>query len=239
MGYAGVSRQKTYRKKRQYRKPKAKGGSWMNTIKDVAGVASTAITIAKSVAALVNVEKKYVQTNLLDYNVDNTTLAGGCLNLIAEGDDYTMRNGRSIKLTNLNMRINLYQQASSVRNIFRLIVVRDLGAQGAQPAGSNLIDSTLYSTDNAPLAYRNYDSTAFKRYQVLHDQRYALDAQHPQQVIELNLAINKHAYYIDTTSNILSVGSGAIFYYLISQGATANGTGTQIDMTSRLYFIDN
>lgn len=235
---------KNFRRKKRFNKKKKTG--WVSTIKsagktigDVAQVAGTALTIAKSVAALVNVEKKYCNTTLSSFNVENTNWIGGCLNQIAEGDDYLNRNGRSLKATNLHLRMQVVGQSNMLINTFRFIILQDLGCQGAVPTPANIWSTT--SGDNIVNSYRNYDSAAFRRYKILSDQTYNLDNKiNIQQTVTLNMPINSHINFIGTTNAVADIGSNSLFYFFSCKGTNAANTGCTItNLNARLYFIDN
>lgn len=229
---------KAYGKKRYTKKAKPQG-SWLKTVKDVASVASTALTVAKGVAAIVNAEHKFIETELPYFNVDNTNWIAGSFNLCAEGDDYNQRNGRSLKAKNLRVRFSVIGQTNFNAGIGRLVIVRDAGAQGSIVAGSEIF-SNPSNADNRVFAMRNVQGAAFKRYQILKDMTFQLDTSNRRiSTVEFTIPINRHCYYIGTTANPTDLGSGAISYYFTSQGSTAGLTGLKIQLLARLYYVDN
>lgn len=228
-----------YGKKRYKKKKQQSKGSWLTTVKDVASVASSALTIAKGVAAIVNAEHKYIETELPYFNVDNTNWIAGSFNLCAEGDDYNMRNGRSIKAKNLRVRFSVIGQSSFNAGIGRLVIVRDIGAQGSIVAGSQIFSNTS-NADNRVFAMRNVQDASFKRYQILKDMTFQLDTTNKRiSTVEFTIPVNKHCYYIGTSALATDLGSGALSYYFTSQGSTGSNTGMKIQLLARLYYVDN
>lgn len=227
--------------KRKYRQKynKSKFGTYVKTAGNIAKVASTALTIAKGVAAIVNAEHKYIQTELNSFNVDNTNWIAGCLNLCAEGDDYNNRNGRSIKVKNLRLRFTVQGQSAFNAGVGRLVIVRDIGAQGVIQPGNEIFTNPTFA-NNRVYSMRNIADGAFKRYQILKDIRFTLDQSNNRiDSIDITIPINKHSYYIGTSSLPTDIGSGAIHYYFTCTGTTTTNTAMIVNLLARLYFVDN
>lgn len=117
--------------------------------------------LAKYVKSLVNVEKKFIDTTSTVATSTTPTIAP--LTLVAEGDDYNQRNGRSIKLKSLQCRYYLNANASATQSyMVRVLIFIDKDSRGSAPTSSELLqDNTNF---NSPINLNNG-----KRFVVLYD----------------------------------------------------------------------
>jgi hypothetical protein len=103
-----------------YFRKRYRGGNYARMLKDIAYLKS-----------VVNVEYKSLDTSLVK-NPDNVTGTVDNLCLIAQGDDYNNRNGRSIRLKSLQIKGTIESGTTSA-NVVRVLIVKTLENQSAAP----------------------------------------------------------------------------------------------------------
>lgn len=225
---------RTYRKygRRTYKRRTASTTSargWGN-------IARRALKTAQFVAGLVNVEKKFVDTQIARTAATNSTYVIYPLNLCGQGDDENMRNGRSILSKSLQLRLQLIL-TNAQSGIIRLVVFRDKAAEGIVPNMSDLY--AQINTDLAVTSFRNLLTGAAQRYDVLMAKTISMDQDTKSQiVIDKYWKLKNHIHYITTGNNQASLGNGALYLAVIGTGATATDAIEYVG-TARLRFIDN
>lgn len=223
---------KTYKPKSNYRKKKSfSGGGYMN-------IAKQALRTANFVANLVNVEHKYKDTSISALAVFNAGWGIDALNLIAEGDDMTDRNGRSIKATDLDLRMQIELNTGLANCIIRVMLIRDNANAGAAPTMTDIIAGAAGS-DQIVNQFRNVLTGATHRYDILMDKRIAIDAAKSSQAsLVKHFKLDSHIRYIGTTAALTSNGNGSLYLAYISTGGVA-ADGVLLTHNTRLKFIDN
>lgn len=179
----------------------------------------------RKVKTQMNAEHKYLDYNISALNVDYNGHQYN-LNVMAQGDTDTTRDGDSIKV--LNDSINLVVTRNGADALVRVIVFWD------QMAKYSAVGNFLATTGSilAPLSPRNHDSRFW--FKTLYDQVYSVTADQPQQMDKIRIKINRHTQFDAGTT---TVDSGVLRILLISDQVTSNLP--VVDFTSRCFFTDN
>lgn len=208
-------RRRTFRKKR---------GGWRNM--RLGSLASKAYKTAMYLKGLINVEKKFFDTNNTATDVINTGVIEQLTN-IAEGSDYNNRTGRSVKATSNWIQLEFRQHASATQTHLRYLIVIDKENQGTTPAVTDVLKSAnVYS----PM---NIDNGS--RFKVLLDKRFSFDS--AGTTICQRKHFKKLFHHIKWKgTNGTDEGEGQLYIVLVSNEAT-NKPG--FSYTNRVRFIDN
>lgn len=212
------------------RRTRSSYGSYVN-------MARKAFTMAKYVAGLINVEKKFCDTDL-GANLNNAAWTVKPVNYVGQGDDENQRQGRSILAKNLNirMRFNLASATDSFLH-FRVCIFRDKACAGTLPSMGDLFNTI--TGDSAVISLRNMLTGAAQRYDVLYDKILTLDTSKSHDVVfNKYFKLNSHIHYIGTSNGTADLGNGSLFVAMISEGATGVSRVNTLG-TARLRFIDN
>jgi len=204
----------------------------MQRIKNAGTVAQTArraLKLALLLKEVVNAERKeWPDTPLPPTTVTTTTTFFNC-NKIAEGADYTDRNGRSIKCVSFSLKGLFYFNVSATRSALRLICFIDLGHDGATPViGDLLLGTPLVNADRSP------DPNDRSRYRVLCDRRFWLNASQPIQFLDWSTKLSHHILFDGAAA--ADTAHGTIWIAAMSDEAT---NGPACELESRLHFYDN
>ena len=106
--------------------------------KEAANYAQIARNV-KYLLSVVNVEYKTHDT-AISQSPNNSTGTVDNLCLIAQGDDNTDRNGRSVRLKSLQIKGTILSNTTSA-NVVRVLIVKTLNNQSAAPAVDDVLDS--------------------------------------------------------------------------------------------------
>ena len=87
---------------------------------------------------MINTESKAINSGLIN-TAPSTTATITYLTGVAQGDDYTARNGRSVRYKSLFCRGWYAINASSTQTVVRTIIFIDKFNQGSAPAASDLL----------------------------------------------------------------------------------------------------
>lgn len=219
--------------KKSYQKKAKKSGSWMNNIGTVAKIASTAMSVAKGVAAIVNAEDKRIDVADFGRNLVGTTNTILPLTNIAQGDSDTQRNGNSIlaksNFTRLRMSFN---GAAGTFGFVRVIIFIDNMNLGAVPTQAEVLQQ---NDVGSPL---NILSTSDQRFTILKDKLFKFNGQQENstQVWKFYKELNHHIKYGGATSGFGDMRNGNLF--VLYQTATNVETFT-FWLNNRVRFYDN
>lgn len=210
---------KSYRKR--YTKRSNPWGSRLDT-------ASKALSVAYAVKRLVNVEFK-VKDQALPGSI---TSSGGTtvVNQIAEGGDWNERNGRSIKCASLRLFGNVSISGAATKNIFRVMLVRDNHIQSG-----SLVGGIPYLTSASVNAIKELEPTILKRYTIMMDKTYNLEAGGKSSYhIDKYFKLNHHVKFDGSLSS--DYGQGTMFFLTISDSVSNHPVQA---LQSQLRYIDN
>lgn len=208
-----------------------------NAVKSGVNLASTAMKaykIAKSVAAVINVEKKYFDVTA-SAAISSTAVITP-LSLITQGDSYNNRDGNSVKLQSHFIRFHFLLNAASNNSTIRFMVVQDREyPNGTAVAIGQLIENTSGGATSivSPALH-----TTGRRFNVLLDKQVMLSTGSEWcNVYEQYLPIGNHIHYSDTNPNTTTdTREGQLYVVLFSDQTTNTPTVTYY---SRLRFVDN
>lgn len=211
---------------------KPAGTNWGGYI----STAGKALALATRVASLVNVEYKNVDTVGSGTITNNWAVTN--LNTVAQGDDQTNRNGRSIKARGLVIQIGVSSNTTSTVPVrTRLVVVRDNFQDGTAPAGTDIY--TVNGTEALRVITANQN-----RFTVLWDTMFTVIADNSgaggggARSIRKYLPLSHHIKYIGVTGAAASNGPGSLYFLMVCDNATA-AQQPAISYAFRLRFIDN
>lgn len=204
----------------------------------IGSVAYKAFKVAKTVAALINVEKKFfdVPNVSVSQTMFNNAGSVGIYTAMAQGNDYNQRNGISIMPKSFQLNMNVYNTGTNF-STNRIIVFRDNENRQAIPTVSDVLETV---TPQSPLNHVNG-----KRFRILKDWKFTLDGVSKQtRYIDYYHQFNKpgakvkdHIRFEGSGAGVASADEGHIFILFISDNITANAPfGT---LYTRLRYVDN
>lgn len=95
------------------------------------------------------------------------TIAAGCtffrMSAVAEGDDFTNRDGRKIFAKNLSVRYRLLNPTGNPVNAARVVIFRDASTNGTAPTGAQLFQNGSSSVESA------FNASNRNRFRILYD----------------------------------------------------------------------
>lgn len=225
-----------------YKKPYSKRGygrkrqtgfrSHLKTAYNTAILAKKAYDGMKYIKSLVNVEKKFVETNLSG-NLGFTPVITP-LSLTAQGDTQSNRQGDSIKATSNGTSMNFVMAAAGTQGVCRVVLVLDKVSNGAAPTTATIFDVTAASPQN----YHYNPDFAGSRYTILWDKKYTFvkGADTEARIIDLYQALSHHIKYSGTTAAQASCSTGHLYLWM---NYSDNTNQLAYDISNVLRFIDN
>ncbi len=144
----------------------------------------------------------------------------------AQGDSTQQRNGNSIKVTNIALRIFAHAGTAGVQTqVLRWLLVRDNQTAGSPPLSEILKVASVFS-------FRKI-TDEFKRFTVLWDQTVCLSKDTARGCLykEYYKKVQNHVKFVTSTDT-----QGA-YYLLIVANQASNGPVFEVE--SRLRFVDN
>lgn len=192
-------------------------------LRDVAKTASTALSVATTIAGLINVEFKYwdVTSNLSP----STTGAVIHLNAIAQGDGVSNRDGVEVKNKSLELKWSAEQHASATTTIVRFLVVIDVDPNATTPSIGQIIDGTNI------LSFRNLDYR--KKFVILKDWTIHLGDKTTMSG-QWYKKLNMQSIWSSTAGN--TIQSNGLYLVHLSNEATNYPT---LDVRTRIRYLDN
>jgi len=189
-------------------------------------MAGTALSIARGVKSLVNSEK-HTYSKVVSAGTITSTGSMQELSNIAQGDEYTNRQGRSVLCKSLELNGWMVQNASATTTILRIIIFRDNNADGSTPVSTEVL------TSNNTYSLRNPEPHNMKRFNILLDKVYTFDSAKSK--------IAKFSFFKNMNSHIkfangANSNQGSLWCYLLSNEPTNAPT---VNLNSRVRFYDN
>lgn len=200
-----------------------------------ASTAMRALSIAKHVQSLVNVEYKF--KNGGDTTDASTTPNIFLLNGVAEGLTELSRNGNSIRPKSLAINAHFFRGITATFDLVRFMVVRDKDSAGTAPTITEILATS------APLSHRNL-GTDQNRFDILHDDLLLLSGTsaageqttHTSKLVRIDMSLNKLMKYDGGGATDVSWGA----LYAVVLGTVAAGTSaTDTSINWQMTFIDN
>lgn len=204
-------------------------------------VANQAYKMAQTVASIVNSEKKYHDTTVLQYP-DSAASSTNVLSSMAQGDTNITRNGNSIALKSIHLRLDLqFDPTTAPNEVMRISLVLDKDNN----SGSAPTYTDVYESLNV-LAHRNKLTTG--RFDVLKDFTVPCETNKATQFFEFyhafpmmrnqngNKTRSEHCYFDGATGNDYT--RGHLFLIIVGNTATASTTST-VYGRARMRYYDN
>lgn len=128
--------------------------------------ADKALKLASYAVRSLNVE---VKSKLLSETGTAIGTGGTTFNLasIAQGDTFNNRDGRSVKLTQINIKGTIALDPAAQASRVRILIIHKIDNSLTAPVGTDILDNTIFNS------LRNLNNTDNIR--VLSDKRYTLD----------------------------------------------------------------
>jgi hypothetical protein len=184
---------------------------------------------------LINVEHKYIETNIVSnsgWNGTVTYLSGN-----SQGNDINSRDGDSIRVLHLFLKGCVFRDPDSVVNeSVRFIIFRDLQNNGTAPTGAELL-STVGSVMapyqpmngiNGP----NYNN----RFTIVYDRLFSIQASDQLKSFEFEDSTPRHIIYRGTGATTASAGNGSYWSAVFSN---TNSDFPTVNFVARITYTDN
>lgn len=224
-GYPKRGKQRRRRRKKQV--------SWYNKKYSTKDLALKALSAAKYLKKIINVERKNVDTTITISSLVNVWQVFS-LTDVAQGLTEQDRTGLSIKLTSYSIRCFFSNISTTVSKALRVMVVQDLSdANSAAPIAADILDAAHFQL----LAHRNIASPV-KSYRMLHDQNVVIGPEsgsNAQRIINFDDANNQHVKF--GGAGATTYQTGAIFIFFWGNDTTVNDLTVKV--SSRLRYVDN
>lgn len=213
---------KTYKKRRYNRVPyKAKP---MSSAQMAYTLAKRAWYQGAKLKKLLNVEYKGDDETYSTSSL-STTADIQKLTAVAQGDTSISRDGNSILLKRLTIRIKCEMNASASFTEVRYIIFR--WKNNDDPVVGDILANPTSTT-----SFLDIDQS--RHYDILDSQIINLNDQKPSVLIQKNFNLNSHIKYDGSSAN--SITYGGIWILMLSNEATNYPT---VEYESRIRFIDN
>lgn len=242
------------RKRTTRRFTRRKGKKWSPTTivrtrqPDTFDVARSAWTGVKKIWRMINVETKYIQTNIAWVANTDITYDGRVASLctVPVGNGNSERNGVSIRPLNLTFKYWVQSTATSLSNGIRIIIFRGKYENDVDPVPGDVLDASLLgnvSNKWGLIASKEYD----KRYKtkILYDKTHwitattAYDSGRPaMQTVHKVIRLGGHVNYDVSQTDGTDIEDGGV--YLLAYTPWASGASPNtLSFMSRLTYTDN
>jgi len=199
------------------------------TLRQVAGAAQKALSVAGQVASYFNTELKMLDTTATATPTSGTSTVVP-LTLMAQGSDYNQRDGISIKLMDLDVRVYAARNIASATSsdFIRFLIVQDTENHGATPAVADILES-----DGVLAPLLHYSGN---RWRMIADEAFALEPVQPGVCSKFNKKLQTHVTYKGTGATAADGWEGQLYAVFMSSTATNNPTYSYF---IRASFVDN
>lgn len=186
--------------------------------------AQKALTLATTVANLINVEFK--NFDLETTPTPSTTATVLHLSPIPQGDSRLTRDGEQVKLKSLYIKARVSQHASATDTVCRFAVVMDTEGQGAVPTAAEIYKSTVDIVSHTEIDNKS-------RFIVLWDKVFTL-GDRISKYFEYYKKLNHECSWESTTG--ANPGKNNLYFVHMSTEATNTPT---LYFKSRIRYLDN
>jgi len=194
-----------------------------------------ALSVFKGAALLLNAEFKVKSKN--DTLGPTTTPVLTVLSGLAQGDGGDNRDGNSVKIAKLQVRMRISSNAAAALTRTRIILFCDTRNAGANPTSSSVVD-TSFSVQQWP----NVEAEP-GRFVILSDKLFvtsiANSYRHPFLVsdeVTLDEVAGAHLGFNGTAVSVASCRGLAVFAMVVSDQAT---NAPVVDLMTRMFYLDN
>lgn len=222
-----------------------KSKRYAKTAYSTAETAMKAYTIAKSVAALVNSEYKYVQWANNGVVVDDNTGSGPVHRFFNANPQNTTSGGHegdSIRVKNVVIRGSLHHTGgaapSKPTQVIRMILIRDIS--NTIGTVGDLMESPANIPTSQPwaLPYMVYNKNNKKKFQVLLDRTWNLSDDRPNAAFKITKKIDKHLVFNEGATSVAS-GEIKLFVFCNEPSVSAANSKPYLELYTHVSYIDN
>jgi len=200
-------------------------------------MASKALSMAKFLASVINVEYKFKDT-VFPRTVISSTPSITFISGTSQGDGQSgHRNGDSIKLSSVNIRgmVMVPTGTGQPPRICRIILVNDKVSDGSTPALSDLLDNTTLSN-----VYARYNPDNMGgRFKILYDKRIVVSATNNAIKFGCYRKLRHHLKYTGSTANVTDASVGHLFLLVVSDDNAPDTNDPSVEWNSCIRYIDN
>ncbi len=198
----------------------------------VAGDAAKALSIARGIKRLINVEIKNFDTQLTQVTVTDTPVITQLTN-IGQGDTTITRDGSQIKMIGFELNYFITRSASSDFTIVRVMVVLDKQTNQAIYTAADLL-ADVTAQDNV-IAPRNLNNK--KRFTVLYDRKHSIGSGGAGSIVVKKYFKKEIMFRYDAnTPSIADMTQNSLSMLCVSNEVT-NDPG--LTLHARVRFVDN
>jgi len=205
-----------------------------------ASMAAKALSMAKFLASVINVEHKFkdtVYSRTAIYSTAVITHISG----IAQGDGQNARNGDSVKLSSVNLRglitVGSTIAPTSTVNIrtVRVMLINDKVSDGAPPSLTDILDNSTL-----PNVYARYNpDNAGGRFRVLYDKRIVVSATTNCVRFNCYRKLKHHLKFTGGASSQTDASIGHLYVLLVSDDNSIDTNTPEVEFNSCIRYIDN
>lgn len=218
-----MNRRRRFQKKKPNRYSK-----WYKYASRGASLAAKALTVALATRKLLNVERKYLDTNssIADQSTTATLVN---LSIVPQGDTANTRDGQSIRAKFLSFHATIDWATGVAGAVARVMLI--MQKSQTVPTASNLFE---FAT--SVLSPRNRDYQ--KDFAIIRKGFFINPDQRDLTKVNFMVKLNNHMEWTQADTDGTNPTRGQIWLYFISNQATGtNGPG--LSYVSRLNYIDN
>lgn len=209
----------------------------LNNPGNAMAIASKALSMAKFLASVVNVEHKFKDTvfaRTAIYSTPSISFITGT----SQGDAQSgSRNGDSIKLSSVNLRgmVTVPTGTAQTPRIVRIILINDKVSDGSAPALSDILDNSTL-----PNVYARYNpDNAGARFKIMYDKRIVVSATTNAIKFGCYRKLRHHLKYTGSTANQSDASTGHLYVLVVSDDNAAGTDDPSVEWNSCIRYIDN
>lgn len=242
--YAGGYRRynRHYSKAAMYQSKQGKYGRGSTWASNTPALARTALKTAKWVAGLINTEYKVFDfvTDLTAVSITDNSQFGTQgrtspipISTIPLGDEMNQRQGRSVLLKTIQLRMNVKLGTSLDHLNIRFCLVRYMGPSQSGVWDPNTCWVQPSQADRWVRAFRSVMYHNSSIYQVLWDKQISMDKDYKSELqLDKYIKTSDHIKFADTYDK------GHLFLVIMYDNLSASGT-FDLNIATRLRYIDN
>jgi len=197
-------------------------------------VAAKALSMAKFLASLINVEHKFKDTvfpRAAVYSTPSVSFISG----IAQGDTQSNRNGDSVKLSSVNVRGLITVGSSATTRNVRIMLINEKVSDGNVPTLSDILDNSTL-----PNVYARYNpDTAGSRFKVLYDKRFIVTPTTNAVKFNVYRKLKHHLKFTGTSANQTDASTGHLYILVVSDDNAVDTNTPEVEWNSCIRYIDN
>lgn len=197
-------------------------------------IATKALSMAKFLASVINVEHKFKDTvfpRAAVYSTPSVSFISG----LAQGDTQNNRNGDSVKLSSVNLRGLITVGSSAVTRNVRIMLINEKVSDGAVPTLSDVLDNSTL-----PNVYARYNpDNAGTRFKILFDKRYIVTPTTNAVKFNVYRKLQHHLKFTGTTANQADASTGHLYVLICSDDNGVDTNTPEVEWNSCIRYIDN